>query len=137
MGLEKDFMERELKKLVLLLTGLIEQVGGLSSKNANETLPDIDSTIQKEFGFTLRDLSKMGDKDLLENAENLHPSALEKLSELLFTLVTNDAFSKIVTDIDKNELAHKTIVIIDFLNDQSDTFSLQRMQMRAVLDPTD
>lgn len=128
MGLEKDYMERELKKLVLMLTGLIEKTSGLSAKNSKETIQNIDTTFQNQFGFTLKELSEMSDSDLLERTENLHPSALDKLTELLFTLVTKQT----LTDIDP-KLAHKTIVIIDYLNDHSDTFSLQRMQMRSVL----
>ena len=126
-------MERELKKLVLMLTGLIEKTSGLSAKNSKETIQNIDTTFQNQFGFTLKELSEMSDSDLLERTENLHPSALDKLAELLFTLVTNDSFSEFNSDLNKNQLARKAMFFIDYLNDHSDTFSFQWMQMKTTL----
>ena len=133
MGLEKDYMERELKRLVLMLTGLIEKATGLKANNAIAEIPELNETLEKEFGLTLESLSQMTESELQQKAETIHGSALEKLSELVYTLITNPELPDQSEYYNKALLRSKAIFLIDYLNDHTDTFSLQRMNMKMVL----
>jgi hypothetical protein len=55
MEVEKDFIKREIQKLLLLLNSLIGKISGINSNNAGSEIGDINEALKNEFdlSFTL------------------------------------------------------------------------------------
>jgi len=112
MEVEKDLILREIQKLSLFLTSLIEKIGGLNSNNAISGIEEINVALKSEFDLTLRDLTQMKNFELVKQVEKLYDSHTEKLAELMFEIVM------------KTELP---------LNEKSNTFSMKRMNIKNAL----
>ena len=84
---EKDFIKREIQKLNLLLTTLIEKISGLNSNNAKSGLEEVNEALKSEFDLTLRNLTQMENSELVKQVEKLQESHTEKLAELMYQIV--------------------------------------------------
>lgn len=133
MKVEKDFIEREIQKLNLLLTTLIEKISGLNSNNAKSGIAEVNETLKSEFDLTLQDLTQMENSELVKQVEKLHESHTDKLIELMYQIVIKAELPVSNEDYDKRKIALKTILLIDFLNEKSNTFSMKRMNIKNVL----
>ncbi len=133
MKIEKDFIKREIQKLTLLLISLIEKINSLNSSNASSGIEEINEALKSEFDLTLRNLTRMGNSELLKQVEKLHESHIEKLAELMYEIVIKAELPDLNEDYDKQKIARKAILLIDFLNEKSNTFSMKRMNIKNVL----
>ena len=133
MKVEKDFIKREIQKLTLLLSTLIEKISGLNSNNAESGIKEINEALQSEFDLTLQSLTQMENSELLKQVEKLHESHTEKLAELMYQIVIKAELPDSNEDYDKRKIARKAILLIDFLNEKSYTFSMNRMNIKNVL----
>ncbi|BFP40050.1 hypothetical protein FGF1_08950 [Flavobacteriaceae bacterium GF1] len=124
---EKDVIQREIQRLTLFLTKLIGKAVGLSTNDFEQGFQNIESDLKNEFDLTLREITNLDDSKLTKKLEGLDEQHLEKLAELITALVGN-----LQNDFG-SELAKKGIVILDFLNNNSKTFSLKRMQLKNTL----
>jgi len=133
MEVEKDLILREIQKLSLFLTSLIEKIGGLNSNNAISGIEEINVALKSEFDLTLRDLTQMENFELVKQVEKLYDSHTEKLAELMFEIVMKTELPDLSEDYDKMKIAQKAILLIDFLNEKSNTFSMKRMNIKNAL----
>ena len=122
----KDFIEREIEKLTLLLQSLIEKVSGLSFVITKTDIDEVDKIFKYEFDLNIHQICKMDSKDFIQKFSKLHHKPAEQLTRLLYQLVIRVKNSQ---SFDKKLLAEKTIILIDVLNQNSSTFSIESRQM--------
>lgn len=127
---EKDFIEREIKKLVLFLTKLIGRVELLSSKKVEKELSELDISLKNKFNFTLLEIIEMENFSFTACISKLHESHIEKLAELIYVVVKKTKNSKVYNT---KELATKGVLALEHLNEKSTTFSISRMQLKKNL----
>lgn len=134
MKVEKDFIKREIEKISLMLTILIEKVSGLNSSNAKSGIEEVNEFLKSEFDFTLQGLTEMEDSEFLNHIEKLHESHLEKLIELMFEIAVNKELNNVNEDYNKIKIAHKVILLIDFLDKKTSVYSMKRMNIKNELE---
>ena len=129
----KDYLEREIEKLSLMLISLIEKVTGLNANTASDELDEIDATMQGELDLNLGKISEMGSKEFLDHISSLHLTHVEQLSELLYRLVLKTKSSNLNQSYDNSKIAKKAILLINVLEEKSKIFSMKRLEMKEHL----
>ncbi|MBZ9652189.1 hypothetical protein [Psychroflexus montanilacus] len=129
----KDYLEREVEKLSLMLISLIEKVMGLNANTTSDELDEIDATLQGELDLNLGKVSEMESKEFLDYISDFHETHLKHLSELLYQLVLKTDSQKLNQKLDTPKIADKAILLIDVLDQKSKTFSIERLQMKEHL----
>lgn len=127
MEVEKDFIQREIQRLTLVLAKLVGKALGLNTDDFEQEFQNIESELKSEFDLTLVGISEMKAIALKNKIEGLDGQHLEKLVELITAVVVNSekGFGQ--------KLARNGILIIDFLDASSKTFSLRRMELKSIL----
>lgn len=133
MAVERDFIKREIEKLVLVLTSLIDKMSRLKSGNTQNSMEEVNQTLKSAFDLTLEDFNEMDSQDFLEKIRNLHESHIEKLIELLYTMVQSAELTEVNRNYNKAMLSEKAVLLIDFLHANSTTFSVERMTIKNEL----
>ncbi|MDO6758721.1 hypothetical protein Q4566_00795 [Tamlana sp. 2_MG-2023] len=133
MAIEKDLIKREIQKLNLLLTGLIEKIGGRNPDDYKSRIEELNAVLNNEFNMSLNNISEMKASELIKQLSEIEASHTDKIAELIY-LVLKDSLS-VDSEVGcyKNKLAANAIVMIDFLNENSQTFSFKRMNMKNEL----
>lgn len=124
---EKDFIEREIQRLNLFLKKLIDKVYGLKDTGAADEMKQVESALNEEFDLNLSKLAAMKDRKLQEHLKDWNEEHLEKLVELIMAVIENfhSTFGQ--------DLARKGVVILEYIDSQSNTFSMKRMQLKRDL----
>ncbi len=133
MQVEKDLIKREIQKLNLLLTNLIKKISRLNLNNAESGIKEISKTLKSELDLTLEDFTQMENSEFLKKVEKLHESHIEKLTSLIYEIIIKTEKIDLGNNHDKIKIAQKGILLIDFLNEKSNTFSMERMNIRNIL----
>lgn len=133
MAVERDFIKREIEKLVLVLTSLIDKMSRLKSGNTQNSIEEVNQTLKSAFDLTLEDFNEMESQDFLKKITNLHESHIEKLIELLYTIVLSTELTEVNRNYNKAMLSEKAVLLIDFLHENSTTFSVERMTIKNEL----
>lgn len=133
MAVERDFIKREIEKLVLVLTSLIDKMSRLKSGNTQNSMEEVNQTLKSAFDLTLEDFNEMDSQDFLKKIRNLHESHIEKLIELLYTMVQSAELTEVNRNYNKAMLSEKAVLLIDFLHANSTTFSVERMTIKNEL----
>lgn len=124
---EKDYIQREIQRLTLLLKKLIGKALGIKSNDFEQEIQNIESDLKNEFDLTLREISEMENSELTKKISGLNEQHLEKLAELI----------KVVSENSQNDfgkkIAKKGIVILEYLDNNSKTFSIKRMELKNTL----
>ena len=124
---EKDFIKREIQKLTLVfkkLTGLIIKI---EPKNIETELTTIESNLKKTINLTLKEISEMSEAEFIEKIKIFDEQNLEQLLELMHAIIVKSQKKP------KLNLAKKGIVIADYLDKNSKTFSLKRHDLKNTL----
>ncbi|MGY0408433.1 MAG: hypothetical protein ACWIPJ_08785 [Polaribacter sp.] len=133
MGFEKDLIKREINKLMLALTALIEKASGLNANNAVDGIEETTTFLKANFNLNILEIIELENTNLQQHISKLHPSHIEKLAELLYEIVKKwDVFS-LETNYNKKKLAEKTVLLINYLDANSKTFSMKRMHIKNEL----
>lgn len=133
MPVERDFIKREIEKLVLVLTSLIDKMSRLKSGNTQNSMEEVNQTLKSAFDLTLEDFNEMESQDFLKKIRNLHESHIEKLIELLYTMVQSAELTEVNRNYNKAMLSEKAVLLIYFLHANSTTFSVERMTIKNEL----
>ncbi|WP_424281574.1 hypothetical protein [Eudoraea sp.] len=109
------------------MTKLIGKALGINVNDYELDVMEIDQDLANEFDLTLKEISEMEKSELFERIANLHETHIEKLAELIFTILEK------IGNENKRSLAKKAYLMLDFLDMNSKTFSLKRMEMKNAL----
>jgi hypothetical protein len=125
----KDYLEREIERLSVLLIGLIEKISGSKSENTQDELDEVSQALKGELDLSVSEISQIESSELLNHLSNLQESHIQQLVELLYQLYVKSE----QLDMNKSKIAEKAILLIDYLNENSNIFSLERMDMKNEL----
>lgn len=125
----KDYLEREIERLSVLLIGLIEKISGSKSENTQDDLDEVSQALKGELDLSVSEISQIESSELLNHLSNLQESHIQQLVELLYQLYVKSE----QLDMNKSKIAEKAILLIDYLNENSNIFSLERMDMKNEL----
>jgi len=130
---KRDFLLREIEKLAQALRKLLGIIEDVTSENIEIEFGKIDNGLVDSFGFTFEELTKIENSELINHIKDIDETNLELLTILVVETVkklqsTNNNYS-----IDSKELAKKAIVVIDYIDDKSKTFSINRMNLKKEL----
>jgi len=110
---------------------LIGKISGLSSNNVKSRIEEINKALKTEFDLTLLKITEMENSKLSKYIAELHESHIEKLAELMHEIVVKIELPN--SDYNKKEIALKGVLLIDFLNENSKTFSIKRRNIKNKL----
>ena len=135
MEVKKDFIEREIQKLTLLLIDLIDKIKGLNSNNAESGIQETNKVLKSEFDLTLREIIQMENSELLKYITDLHELHIEKLTELIYEVVRKIYLSdsELSKKQEKEKLVQKSILLLNYLDEKSNIFSIKRMELKNAL----
>lgn len=125
----KDYLEREIERLSVLLIGLIEKISGSKSENTQDDLDEVSQALKGELDLSVSEISQIESSELLNHLSNLQESHIQQLVELLYQLYVKSE----QLDMNKSKIAEKAILLIDYLNENLNIFSLERMDMKNEL----
>ena len=125
----KDYLMREIERLSVLLIGLIEKISGSKSENTQDELDEVSQALKGELDLSVSEISQIESSELLNHLSNLQESHIQQLVELLYQLYVKSE----QLDMNKSKIAEKAILLIDYLNENSNIFSLERMDMKNEL----
>lgn len=126
----KDFIEREIQKLNLLLAALLNKVSGTNAGDFDVTIQQVNEALKEEFDFSIEEFSELQHQDLVNKLYNLHQMHLEKIAEIFYYVVKNIDETEKENKYTKTELINNTIFLIDYINQYSSTFSIQRTNLK-------
>lgn len=127
---EKDYLEREIQKLNIFLTNLISKIIGINAQNSSDEIQNINENLKEQFDFNISEIIKISDNDFYEKIADIHESHLEKIAELIIEFVEQIEIENINSGLDKQQMLLKTIMIIEFLETKSNTFSMRRSALK-------
>ncbi|MCL5245149.1 hypothetical protein M4I21_04970 [Cellulophaga sp. 20_2_10] len=130
---EKDFILREVLRLTLLLKQLISKITGLDSGNVSIGIEETEQSLKSKFDLSIKEISEMSNDDLLKIVQGMNETHVEKLIELVFELIKKIRASNENINLEQSELIKKNILMINLLDENSKTFSMERMSIKNVL----
>lgn len=133
MEIERDFIKREVQKISMLLTALLEKVYGSNANHLNITIDDLNETFIEMFDLSLTEFIEMEEPELETILEGIDQDHLDKIIDLLFEIVQRKQNDGYKFGIDYNVISNRTIFLIDYLDKTSKTFSFQRMDIKSKL----
>lgn len=127
---KKDLILREIQRLTLLLKELITSVIDIEPEKIDAVVNQIDDVLKVEFNLSLNDISELSDNDLLIKMHQINEVHVDKLILLLFQVIKK---SDQASTFNKPELIKKNILLINYLDESSKVFSVDRMHMKSAL----
>ncbi|WP_159019985.1 hypothetical protein [Algibacter sp. L3A6] len=130
---EKDTLLREIQRLTLLLKTLISKVVDIEPNDIDVAVEETDTVLESTFDLSLNAISIMSNDDFKSVIKDLNEEHVERLTELIFEVLKKAKQTDKTTGFNTIELIKKNILLINFLDENSDTFSMERMAMKNVL----
>lgn len=128
-----DFLLLEIEKLTQLLKKLLNAAEAIDSENFEIEFRKINNELVDLFGFSFEELSTMENSEIIDCIKNIDENNLELLAILILETTKKLHSTNNNCDINSVELAKKGIFLIDFIDDKSKTFSINRMNLRKKL----
>ncbi|AFL80609.1 hypothetical protein Aeqsu_1111 [Aequorivita sublithincola DSM 14238] len=130
---ENDFIKREIQKLTMILMKLFDKTSSADVNSFEAVVFETNEKLEEFFGFTLNEIATTENSKLMEKAESFHEVHLEKLIEVVYQIIQKSEEVKMDFDFETKELSKKLLLMIDFANDKSKSFSVERMNMKSQL----
>ncbi|WP_042494714.1 hypothetical protein [Algibacter lectus] len=130
---EKDTLLREIQRLTLLLKTLISKVVDIEPNDIDVAVEETDTVLKSTFDLSLNAISIMPNDDFKSVIKDLNEEHVERLTELIFEVLKKAKQTDKTIGFNTIELIKKNILLINFLDENSDTFSMKRMAMKNVL----
>jgi len=130
---QKDFLMREIEKLLQLLKSLISKVSGLNSVNFEIGIKQVNDNLITQFDLSLDKLISIKKLELIKIIKNVDKVNIELLIELLSEIIYKIEKLERNSEYDINELGMKVIILIDYLDSETKTLSIERMIIKMKL----
>ena len=112
---------------------LIGKVKGSNAGNIGSEANEIDQALKSEFDLSLVEIIEKSNEDLLNIVGNMNEVHIENIIELLFEINKKSKEQIGNLNLNTSELIKKNILLIEFLDKRSNTFSMPRMNMKNTL----
>lgn len=129
----KDFLEREIEKLSLLLNSLLSKLGDIKPEEQDKTLREINTSLQEEFGLSVEDFGALDQAAFATKLKCIHHTNLDKIAELYYLMLQNSEESEFRALLHKPETIDNIIFLLDYASQKSATFSYERMNLKTAL----
>lgn len=130
---KRDFLLREIEKLAQLIRRLLGIVEDITFENFDIEFGKVDDELADFFGFNIEELTQMENSELINQLKGIDEINIEFLTLLISKTINKLQSISNNSSIDSKELAKKGIVLIDFIDDKSKTFSINRMNLKKEL----
>ncbi|WP_405296929.1 hypothetical protein [Algibacter sp. Ld11] len=130
---EKDTLLREIQRLTLLLKTLISKIIDVEPSDIDVALEEMDTVLKSNFNLSLKAMAIMPSDEFTTVITSLNEAHVEELTQLIFEVLRKVNQTDKTTGFDTVELIKKNILLINFLDENSDTFSMERMVMKNTL----
>jgi len=123
---ERDYLKRQLDQLGRVLGMLIARLLGTNPEGQMESQAFVNQALNDELQLDIPKIIDMESEYLLftlTNEKNLNNDNLEKLA-YLFLLLTEDENN--LNESERKNLLQKSLIIYEYLQATSDTFSFER-----------
>ena len=130
---QKDYLMREIEKLAQFLMGMIRRINGLNVDNFEVEMNKINEDLVAQFDLTLNGFIRIDKSELIEKLKNIDTNNLELLTKLLSEIIYKIDKLEKRNSYDIYQLAKKVIVLIEYLNTETQIFSMERMQLKSKL----
>ena len=129
----KDFIEREIQKLTLMMINLINQISGANLNDFEIGIKATNEALKSQFDLTIGEILNMQNSTLIEKISDLQKVHIEKLVEILYEVIKKNDLIETKKIYDGNKLTEKTLLLIEHIDKNSNTFSLKRLNLKNVL----
>lgn len=129
----KDFLEREIEKLSLLLNNLLNKLSDIKPEEQDKTLEEINTALKEEFGISMEEFYALDQTELAIKLKNIHHTNLDKIAGLYYLMMQNSEESKFKALLSKPKTINNIIFLLDYAEKRSSTFSYERMNLKVAL----
>ena len=133
---ENDFIKREIQKLAMVLSKLIDKTASSSTNNFEAFTFETNEKLKEYFDISLNEIATIENSKLIDKVENFHEKHLEKLIELIYQTIQKSEEFEVEFDFEIKELSKKLLQMIDFANNKTNLFSIERMNMKKQIEAT-
>ena len=129
----KDFIEREIQKLTLMMINLINQISGANINDFEIGIKATNEALKGQLDLTIGEILNMQNSTLIEKISDLQKVHIEKLVEILYEVIKKNDLIETGKIYDGNKLTEKTLLLLEHIDKNSTTFSLKRLNLKNVL----
>lgn len=129
----KDLILREIEKLSLFLKKLINSLTGASLNDIETDIKLTSEALKTELDLSITEIIEIKNKDFITKLNDIHETNIQILAELICEIVKKLDKAENEYGFDKKKLASKAILLIDYLDKNSKTFSINRMNLKNEL----
>ena len=129
---EKDFLEREIQRLSLVLKTLTGRVLKIDPEGHDSDFEDVNNSLKEEFGFSIESFGELEQPVLINKIKEFQHFQVDELIELLYLMVKS-LNTEWKTHGAKIKSINNITFLIEYLNQHSTTFSLERMRLESSL----
>ena len=126
----KDFLEREIEKLNLMILKLIILISKSNPNDFENDIKETDEFLKTNFDLTIGEISTMSNSNFIEKIRDLHESHTDKLVELLFEIIQKMDSIETEQGFNKHPLIEKSLLLIEYIDNNSTTFSVSRLNIK-------
>ncbi len=126
----KDFLEREIEKLNLMILKLIILISKSNPNDFENDIKETDEFLKINFDLTIGEISTMSNSNFIEKIRDLHESHTDKLVELLFEIIEKMDSIETEQGFNKHPLIEKSLLLIEYIDNNSTTFSVSRLNIK-------
>ena len=131
---QRDFLMREIERLSQILSKLISKVSGLKAVDFQVIIKEVNDTLYTEFDLNLDNIIAIDKPNLLAKIKDIDRVNLELLTSLLAQIIEKIQELEMHADYDIAELSKKAIVLIEYIDKETKTFSIERMNLKKKLE---
>ena len=126
----KDFLEREIEKLNLMILKLIILISKSNPNDFENDIKETDEFLKTNFDLTIGEISTMSNSNFIEKIRDLHESHTDKLVELLIEIIEKMDSIETEQGFNKHPLIEKSLLLIEYIDNNSTTFSVSRLNIK-------
>ncbi len=130
---ERDYLMREIEKLTALIKKIMGLIEGLNFNNFEERIQQINNNLIGQIGLTLDTVSNMSSSEFLSEIKKIDNLNIELFANLLSELSKKIYHIEKETNINSQKLAKKAILTLDYIDENTKTFSIKRMTLKKEL----
>jgi len=130
---QRDYFMRQIEGILKMLIGVTQKAFGLQTNNFVLGMSQIDQDLINQLDLSIDDIIKIKESDLLNKLKETGQENIYVLVEFLALLVKKIKEVKKEKDYNLKELINKGVVLIDFLDNETKTYSLKRVTLKKEL----
>lgn len=131
--MQRDYLLRMVQQMTQIFAKLIGNILGMDLLNFNVEFAEVNEELRTSIGLTVDDIIASEDDEFLDKIKSIGDENTSLLIDLLSGFTEKVIELKKEEEFDLKSLSHKTIVLIDLLEDNTKTFSLERMRLKEKL----